>query len=164
MALGEAAAVFCMERGVVQDALAVIEGIGYATEPLKHGISISTDALCFQRSMEMAMQGVDSGEVDVIVTHAPGTIKGDSTEVIAIQKLFGKRLPALTTNKWIIGHTLGASGAMSLEMAILMLQKQEFLGVPYLDAHPCPKSIRKVMVNAVGFGGNAVSIIVSLDK
>ena len=44
MILGEGAAVFCLEKGIKQNALAVIEGIGYATEPLKHNISISTDA------------------------------------------------------------------------------------------------------------------------
>ena len=164
MALGEAAGVFCLERGTRKGALALIEGIGYATEPLKHGISISTDALCFQRSMEMALEGCSPVEVDVIVTHAPGTIKGDSSELLAIEKVYGSSGPALTSNKWLIGHTLGASGAMSLEMAILMLQHQELISPPYLELNHSPESIRKVMVNAVGFGGNAVSILLSLDK
>ena len=164
MALGEAAGVFCLERGISENALAVIQGVGYATEPLTHGISISTDALCFQRSMQMALNGRPPSAVDVIVTHAPGTIKGDSSEILAIDKVFGKTGPALTSNKWIIGHTLGASGAMSLEMAILMLQRQEFIGLPYLEQGQDPGKIQNVMVNAVGFGGNAVSIIVSLDK
>ena len=133
MVLGEAAGVFCLEKGIKPEALAVIEGVGFATEPLTHNISISTDADCFQQSMRMALNGLNPEEIDVIVTHAPGTIKGDSSELLAIQKVFKNYQPALTSNKWIIGHTLGASGAMSLEMAVLMLRRQEFIGVPFLD-------------------------------
>jgi 3-oxoacyl-(acyl-carrier-protein) synthase len=161
MVLGEAASVFCLEKGVRQDALAVIEGVGYATEPLKHNISISADAQCFQSSMRMALRGIDPDEIDLVVTHAPGTVKGDLSEVRALEKVFGTRLPALTSNKWIIGHTLGASGAMSLEMAILMLTEQQFVGIPFLDDQKPLRRIDKVMVNAVGFGGNAVSVVIS---
>jgi len=163
MVLGEAAAVFCLEKGVSKGALAVVEGIGYATEPLKHNISISTDADCFQKSMKMALQDIDKGAVDVIVMHAPGTIKGDQSEYNAIRKIYGEQLPALTSNKWIIGHSLGSSGGMSLEMAILMMKHQEFIEVPFSQLSARPDQIKKVMVNAVGFGGNAVSVLLSLD-
>ena len=161
--LGEAAAVFCLEKGRHNNALAMIEGIGYATEPLKHNISISTNADCFQKSMNMALKDVDLRDVDVIVTHAPGTVKGDSSECNAIKTVFGKEHPALTSNKWMIGHSLGASGGMSLEMAILMMKNQQFIKVPFGSFKKEPKQIRKVMVNAVGFGGNAVSVLLSLD-
>ena len=160
MVLGEAAAVFCLEKGKKSGALGVIEGVGFATEPLTHNISISSDADCFQRSMRMALNGMNPEEIDVIVTHAPGTLKGDSSELLAIEKVFKNHQPALTSNKWIIGHTLGASGAMSLEMALLMLGEQEFIGVPFLDGQKDPKRLSKVMVNAVGFGGNAVSLVI----
>ena len=163
MVLGEAASVFCLERGSKKSSLAMIDGIGYATEPLKHNISISTNADCFQRSMKMALNGLDSSEVDVIVMHAPGTIKGDSSEYNAIKKVFGNSHPALTSNKWIIGHSLGASGGMSLEMAILMMKYQQFIHVPYIKEKWNPKQIKKVMINAVGFGGNAVSVLLSVD-
>jgi len=161
MVLGEAAAVFCLEKGKKSGAMGVIEGVGFATEPLTHNISISADADCFQRSMRMALEGMNPEEIDVIVTHAPGTLKGDSSELLAIEKVFKNHQPALTSNKWIIGHTLGASGAMSLEMAVLMLGEQEFVGVPFLDGQKAPKRLSKVMVNAVGFGGNAVSLVIT---
>ena len=163
MVLGEAAAVFCLERGAVKNALAIVEGLGYATEPLLHNISISTNADCFQTSMAMALKGIKKEEVDVIVTHAPGTVKGDRSEYNAIRKVFGENLPALTSNKWIIGHSLGASGGLSLEMAILMMKHQQFIGVPFGSFRKRPETIRKVLVNAVGFGGNAVSVLLSLE-
>lgn len=162
MILGEGAAVCCLEIGRKENALAFIEGIGYATEILEHNISISAEATCFQKSMKMALQNTDLSEVDVIVMHAPGTKKGDLTEYKAIQKVFGNDLPMLTTNKWKIGHTFGASGMLSIEMGILMMQHQKFIGVPFAEVQKPRKQIRKVLLNSVGFGGNAVSILLSL--
>lgn len=162
MILGEGAAVCCLEVGKKENALAYIEGIGYATEILEHNISISAEASCFQKSMRMALQNTDLSQVDAIVMHAPGTIKGDLTEYRAIQKVFGENLPLLTTNKWKIGHTFGASGILSVEMAIMMMQHNTFIRVPFAVAQEPRKTIRKVLVNAVGFGGNAVSVLLSL--
>ena len=159
MVLGEAASMACLEMGNLDNALARIEGLGYATEILEHNISISSDAVCFQRSMSMALGKMDPKEVDVVVLHAPGTIKGDLSEVEAIKKVFGKDMPALTTNKWKVGHSFGASGMLSLELAVLMLQHKEFIGVPFVGYDSVPKQINKIMVNAVGFGGNAVSVL-----
>ncbi|HSD08146.1 beta-ketoacyl synthase N-terminal-like domain-containing protein [Flavobacterium sp.] len=162
MILGEGAAVCCLEIGKKENALAYIESIGYATEILEHNISISAEAICFQKSMKMALENTNLSEVDVIVMHAPGTKAGDLTEYRAIQKVFGSDLPMLTTNKWKIGHTFGASGILSVEMAILMMQHNQFIGVPFAEAQKPRKQIKKVLVNAVGFGGNAVSVLLSL--
>lgn len=161
MVLGEGASMACLQIGEVENALAYIEGIGFATEILEHSISISAEAACFQKSMKMALKNTDSSEVDAIVMHAPGTIKGDLSEYKAIQKIFGENLPMLTTNKWKIGHTFGASGMLNIELAILMLQQQQFIAVPFAKAQTERKSIKKVLINAVGFGGNAVSILIS---
>lgn len=161
MVLGEGASVVCMEKGTKKNALGYIEGIGYATEVLKHNISISTNADCFQISMKMALQNTTLSEVDAIVMHAPGTIKGDSSELKAIQKVFGAHLPFLTTNKWKLGHTFATSGLLSLELAILMLQHQQVVQIPFLEKQPEPKSLNKILVNAVGFGGNAVSVLIA---
>lgn len=161
MVLGEAASVACIEKGTHKNTMAVIGGVGYATEVLEHNISISADAECFQRSMKMALGAIDPDEVDVIVMHAPGTVKGDISEMRAIEKVFRNKTPFLTTNKWKVGHTFGASGMLSLELAILMLRHNEFIGTPFDTYTSSPKKMDKIMVNAVGFGGNAVSILLS---
>jgi 3-oxoacyl-(acyl-carrier-protein) synthase len=160
MVLGEGAAMACLEIGHVPNALAYVEGIGYATEELQHSVSISADADCMQKSMRMALKDTDIADVDAIVMHAPGTIKGDLSEYNAIQKIFGTDMPLLTTNKWKIGHTFGASGMLSLELAVLMLKNNHFIRSPFLPQH-AGRPLRKIMVNAVGFGGNAVSILIS---
>lgn len=160
MVLGEGAAVCCLEAGEQKNAIAYITGYGYATEILEHNISISAEADCFQKSMKMALKNEKPEDIDVIVMHAPGTIKGDLTELRAIEKIFGNNLPLLTTNKWKIGHTFGASGLLSLELALLMIQNNTFIGVPFSESQNQTKPIKKILVNAVGFGGNAVSILI----
>ncbi|HET8809226.1 MAG TPA: beta-ketoacyl synthase N-terminal-like domain-containing protein [Flavobacteriaceae bacterium] len=157
MILGEAAGMASLEIDA-PNALANITGAGYATEKLTHNISISADAECFQKSMKMALNSAKLKTVDAIVMHAPGTVKGDLAELKAIEKTFAD-LPTLTTNKWMIGHTFGASGIMSVELAVLMLQHQEFIENPFFENEKIPNKINSVMVNAVGFGGNAVSLI-----
>lgn len=161
MILGEGASVACLEKGVPENALATIEGIGYATEPLRHNTSISADAECFQRSMRMALGDITPEEIDVIVMHAPGTIKGDESEHRAIEKVFGSEWPTLTTNKWKIGHTFGASGMLNIELALLMLEHQKLIKVPFITYSTRPQKFKKIIVNAVGFGGNAVSVLLS---
>lgn len=160
MILGEGAAVCCLEAGEKENAIAYITGVGYATEILEHNISISAEADCFQKSMKMALKDESLENVDAIVMHAPGTIKGDLTELRAIEKVFGEKLPLLTTNKWKIGHTFGASGILSLELAFLMIKNNTFIEVPYSAKQNHTKTIKKVLINAVGFGGNAVSILI----
>ncbi len=160
MVLGEGASIACLEKGEKDNALAKIAGVGYATELLKHNISISSDAQCFQRSMQMALGDLNPDEVDVIVSHTPGTIKGDTSEIKAIEKVFCNKKPLVTTNKWKIGHTFGTSGMLSVEFAILMLQHQKFISVPFINDNISDnQEIKTIMVNAVGFGGNAVSIL-----
>lgn len=160
MILGEGAAVCCLEAGEKENAIAYVTGVGYATEILEHNISISAEADCFQKSMKMALQQTNPEEVDVIVMHAPGTIKGDLTELRAIEKVFGAEIPLLTTNKWKIGHTFGASGILSLELALLMMQHDTFINVPFAEVQKQTKPLKKILINAVGFGGNAVSILI----
>jgi len=160
MVLGEAAGVMCISHDE-ENSIAKISGIGYATEKLKHSVSISANGTCFQKSMKMAIGNMELNEIDAIVMHAPGTVKGDEAELKAIEELFGESIPAVTSNKWKIGHTFGASGILSMELAILMIQHEEFIPVPFSTISKATKKLENILVNAVGFGGNAVSVLIS---
>ena len=162
MVLGEGAAVFALEKGSSPHALATIRGIGYASEPITHPVAISADAQALRRSMQQALEGIDPAEVDVVIPHATGTLKGDQAEYLALAEVFGTNLPLLTSHKWKIGHTFAASGALAMEMAILMLQQQHFLPIPYLPATP-ERPLKNILINATGFGGNAVSVLVTMS-
>jgi 3-oxoacyl-[acyl-carrier-protein] synthase II len=83
--------------------------------------------------------------------------------------VFGSRdslsAPWRTSQKWRTGHTFGASGALGLECALLMLKHQHLAGIPYLGQSVWrPAPVKKVLVNAVGFGGNAVSVLLGLPE
>lgn len=158
MVLGEGAAMICLERNPQVEPRARLLGIGYATERLQHPVSLSSRGICFQKSMQMALSGIEPASIDAVVLHAPGTVKGDEAEVRALEIVFDKAMPALTTNKWKLGHTFGASGMLSLEMAVHMLERQAFITVPY-SSKVAPATLKRIMINAVGFGGNAVSVI-----
>lgn len=159
LVLGEAASVFALSIQS-ENAVAQISGLGFANEQIQHSIAISSNAKCFQDSMKMALTNAGLKQVDALIMHAPGTIKGDEAELNAVQKVFHKT-PFLTTNKWKIGHMYAASGAMSLELALLMLQHQQCIPNPFYKNAEIPQEINHIMVNAVGFGGNAVSLIIS---
>ncbi|MEZ7925022.1 MAG: beta-ketoacyl synthase N-terminal-like domain-containing protein [Flavobacteriales bacterium] len=162
LVLGEAAAVFCLEQEKGQAKLATIQGIGFATELIEHNVSLSTEAECLQDSMKKALKSANLSKVDSIIMHAPGTLKGDQSEYKAIKNVFGEEIPHLISTKYTTGHTFGASGALSMELAILMLQRNKLINFPY-ESDPVGKSkeVKNIMINATGFGGNAVSIILS---
>ncbi len=169
MVLGEGAAVFCVDGGAgasgedESPTLAVVDSVGYANEQLSHNASLSEEGECLYHSMKMALDALDGKKtVDAIVLHAPGTLKGDRSELNAVRKLFGEHIPYLFSNKWKIGHTLGASGALSMELAILMLQYRKCFPFPYpVLLNGDPGELGTIMVNASGFGGNAASVILS---
>jgi 3-oxoacyl-(acyl-carrier-protein) synthase len=162
MILGEGAATAILKKGTSKTAQGHIVGYGWGSEMLTHHTSLSKQADCFKLSMQQALDNSGLESVDVIVMHAPGTMLGDRAELNAIEKIFSNKLPFLTTNKTIIGHTLGASGMMSLEMALLMLANNSVIDPIYFrNQNPINNPIKSVLVNAVGFGGNAVSIIVT---
>ena len=164
MILAEAAGVACLEKGNKNHALAAITGIGYGTESLTHNTSLSINAKCLQRAMLMAIGKKGLTEIDIIITHTPGTIVGDNAEITAINTLFNNKPPALTCNKWQVGHALATSGMLSLQMALFMLNKQKFIATPLYKSQNTPKTINNILINSVGFGGNAVSLLISKNK
>ncbi|WP_276497384.1 beta-ketoacyl synthase N-terminal-like domain-containing protein [Pontibacter litorisediminis] len=163
--LGEGAAVFALEQvqQPVKGSL-VLEAVGVGFERLVSKTGISADGQSFQKAMRQALEQLPKQErtVDLIITHTPGTYAGDKAELAAIRAVFGESTPAITTNKWLLGHTLGASGALSLQYALHVLQRQQYAFIPFptLLEQPEPRPIKRVMVNAAGFGGNAASVVV----
>jgi len=162
MCLGEGASIFALEKEKGQKRLAKIIGIGYATEKVDHPTSISDNGESMQKSMRMAIKDLDPKSIDAIVVHAPGTIKGDQSELIAIKEVFKEKTPHLISTKFQTGHTLGASGGISLDLAIEMIHKNELISFPYESNNETkPSQVKTVLVNAIGFGGNAVSLVIT---
>lgn len=94
------------------------------------GYSLNTDATdfvvpnaerqeeCIYLALERA--GIGPEEVDVVSTHATGTISGDSQECTALQRVFGASDKTFFNNaKSFIGHSMGAAGALELSGNLL---------------------------------------------
>lgn len=160
MILGEGAGVCLLEKNPKQEkVLAYIKAIGFGSETITHWVSLSEEADNLQLAINQVFQQIDKNEIDVIISHTPGTSKGDDAELFALHKLFNENPPAILNNKWKIGHTFGASGILSLELALLILQHQELPYFPFTNYNQ-PKKIRNILINSMGFGGNAISIVV----
>ncbi|WP_439879798.1 beta-ketoacyl synthase N-terminal-like domain-containing protein [Pontibacter sp. MBLB2868] len=166
--LGEGAAVFAMEQKAedsIQQGTILVEAVGLGFEKIESKTGISSEGLNFQRSMRHALEQLPKKDrhIDLIITHTPGTRVGDSAELAAIKATFGiENTPLISTNKWLIGHTLGASGALSLEYALHALQTQQIPSIPYstsLVQNHNTSNLTRVLINAAGFGGNATSVI-----
>lgn len=161
--LGEGAVSMIVEPRTAKHAYYINAG-GYYTEPQKSPIAIQAQGTAYAQAMSTALRSAALETVDVIVTHSTGTVIGDLSEYNAIKSTF-KTLPKLTSTKWIMGHTFGMSGLSNIILAILMLEKQQFIGIPYLDhPHVMDLPIKNVMVNTLGFGGMAVSLIISKNE
>jgi 3-oxoacyl-(acyl-carrier-protein) synthase len=169
--LGEGAAVFALEQKAASELKTgevAIEAIGLGFEKIVSKAGISAEGTNFQKAMRHALAQLpeQDRQVDLIITHTPGTRSGDKAELAAIEAVFGADAPSLTTNKWLIGHTLGASGAMSLQYALHILQHQQFSLIPYPNLLSAQKTsiFSRIMINAAGFGGNAASVVLRLNR
>ncbi|NVO84376.1 beta-ketoacyl synthase N-terminal-like domain-containing protein [Hymenobacter terrestris] len=170
--LGEGAAVFVLERGsraalqAAGESALLLDGVGFGFEGLGSKTGLSADGQHFQQAMRTALQqaGTAPADIDAVVLHSPGTPAGDAAERVALRAVFGEQLPLLLSNKWLLGHTLGASAALSLDFALHVLQTQTWPTPPFVtDVNgPGTLPVRRVLVNAAGFGGNAASVVVSM--
>ncbi|MCR5889353.1 hypothetical protein LRS06_16580 [Hymenobacter sp. J193] len=171
--LGEGAAVFALEKlsGAAWEAagrpvLPVLEGVGFGFEALGSKTGLSPEGQHFQQAIRHALEQARAlpADIDAVVLHSPGTPAGDAAERAALRAILGENLPPLLSNKWLVGHTLGASAALSLDYALHVLETQQWPAAPFASdlAAASPKLIRRILVNAAGFGGNAASVVVSL--
>ena len=144
MVMGEGAAFFALSKAGPG---ATITGIGFSQERSPSLTGISREGLALQHSMRGTLTAV-GGAPDVIVAHLPGTRRGDDAERQAITAVFGEAyLARIASAKFATGHTFGASGPLALDFALSLLRAGD-------------KNYRRAMVNATGFGGNAISVVV----
>lgn len=163
MVLGEGAIAVCLElkpfSDLEKDDL-YLSGWGLSKELVESPSGISFDGKALREAMLAALS---FGKVpDLVIAHAPGTIHGDNAERKALESTFRDQLPQISSTKWKTGHLLGASGLMSLEMGCYTLKKGISYHIPYFHSSvECAVQPNAVMVNAIGFGGNAISLIIA---
>ena len=138
-----------------------------ATEPTGEGGA---------RAIEAALKdaGVDVDDIDLINCHATSTPVGDRSEVLAIRKVFKDKSekPYIQSTKALIGHALGAAGAIELIGLLLEFEGNFVHGMPNLeDPDEDFKGLKLLtetldfkskiaLKNSFGFGGHNISIVV----
>ncbi len=173
--LGEGSAYVLIERdadATRRCALARVAGMGAASDAFHHtsphpeGIG---GQLCMRQALDRA--GMTPNEIDYVSAHGTGTRLNDAVEAAAVTRVFERRVP-VTATKSLTGHTLGSAGLTALILAVESLRRQEIpatlrlappddsLGVTVVD-RPTAVRLQHVMVNAFGFGGSNVSVVVS---
>jgi 3-oxoacyl-[acyl-carrier-protein] synthase II len=112
--------------------------------------------------------GISANEIDYINSHGTGTVLNDETETYVIEETFGKEV-LINSTKSLLGHTLGASGAIEAVVTALSIYHKTThicrnLRNPMKDLNfvtkqdSCP--IRKAISQSFGFGGhNAVLVL-----
>lgn len=175
LVLGEGAAVIALENfesAQHRGAPILGEVIGYGistdnyhlTQPNPSGAG-PRDAM--QRALESADIAAD--EVDYINAHGTATPFNDAAEGKAIAELFND-VPVSST-KGMMGHSLGAAGAIEAVISLLALQRQFLppninfnqgdaaLHLNIVANESRPARLRTVISNSFGFGGTNASIV-----
>ena len=174
--LGEGAAFLILEseasakrRGV--RSLGVLSGFGNACDAF-HQTASSADGegayLAMQKALRMA--GLRPVDIDYVNAHGTGTPNNDASESAALRRVFGDHLPPISSTKAFTGHTTSASG--SIEAVFCLLALQHGFIPPQLNWHEADPacivpsqgggaSLRHVLCNAFGFGGNDSSLLIS---
>lgn len=118
--------------------------------------------------------GITASEIDYVNMHATSTSQGDTSELIAVKRVFGER-PSLSVSatKSMTGHLLGAAGAIEGIACILALKNDIVpptinttdIEPNFKDAFHFPlqkgekKILKYAMSNTFGFGGHIASVL-----
>ena len=178
--MGEGSAILVLEelgRALKRNAriYAEVGGIGFTadahhiTEPAPGGEGAV-------RSMRQALAdaGIRPEEVAYVNTHGTSTPIGDKNETAAIKTVFGAHAKALAVNstKSMIGHLLGAAGAVEAVATVLSVYHNKVhptinyetpdpdCDLNYIPNKAQDREIPAAMTNTFGFGGHNASILV----
>ena len=153
--LGEGAAYLVMEteehakkRGA--KILCYFAGGGNACDAY-HQTASSPDGEGAYLAMKQALDyaNIPVSDIKYVNAHGTGTINNDESEMAALRRFFGEQMPQIESTKSITGHTTSAAGAIEAVICIRKMQENP--------------SLRYVMDNSFGFGGNDTSLIFSME-
>ncbi|MGA8658853.1 MAG: beta-ketoacyl-[acyl-carrier-protein] synthase family protein [Chthoniobacterales bacterium] len=175
LVLGEGAAILVLEsedsaarRGI--SALAEVIGYGVSTDTY-HMTQPNPSGIGPRLAMERAMRSAktEAASISYINAHGTATIFNDATEGRAISALF-RHVPVSST-KSMMGHALGAAGAIEAGFCVLALRHQ-FLPPNINFREPDPDSefeivanrplsakVERALSNSFGFGGTNASLV-----
>ncbi len=151
--------------------LAEVIGYGFSSD----GVHISVpDVDGPIRAISMALNdaGMDPGHIDYINAHATSTPIGDQNEAKAIDHVFGRYKPLISSTKSMTGHEMWMAGASEVVYSMLMMQDSfvapninfeepdEITVKLNIAGKTTPKEINTFLSNSFGFGGTNSCLII----
>ena len=174
--LGEGAGYLVLqsEKSLTPESKVYCRLTGYANaNDAYHQTASSPDGegafLAMRHALDKA--GIDPSSVDYINLHGTGTHNNDLSEGTAIKRLFGGRVPPLSSTKSFTGHTLGAAAGLEAVFSVLALSEGVIFptlnfkspikqtGLIAVTEMMEDQDITTVLSNSFGFGGNNASLI-----
>ncbi len=113
--------------------------------------------------------GIGPGDVDYVNAHGTGTHSNDACEAAVIERVFGSRV-AVNSTKSLLGHTIGASGAIEAAVTALSLRDQRLhpsrnLSEPIADldfvTHAQARDLRFAVSQSFAFGGHNAALLMA---
>jgi 3-oxoacyl-[acyl-carrier-protein] synthase-1 len=162
-----------LDHAIKRGAPIFAEVIGYGFS--SDGIHISVpDVDGPIRAVSMALKdaGVGPEKIDYINAHATSTPIGDQNESKAIDSVFGRYKPVISSTKSMTGHEMWMAGASEVVYSILMMQNSfiapninfeepdEFTGKLNIVTKTISKDIDIFLSNSFGFGGTNSCLII----
>lgn len=126
------------------------------------------DASVVVETLRAALQraGWSPADVDLFYAHGNGTAKYDGIEAEALRAVFGETQPPVTSNKGNIGHTIAASGPLSVACALVAMDRglippvqffdrlaPECHGIDVVHGQARALPVRRCLIQAAGIGG-----------
>lgn len=178
--IGEGAAVLVLETEahlVRRGGTAYAELVGYgATNDASHVTAPHPEAKGATRAMQLALAdaGLEPNEIDYINAHGTSTDMNDRLETLAIRNVFQAEAERLVVNstKSMIGHLLGAAGAVELAVSALSIRegyvhptinlktKDPNCDLDYVANQGRAMPIRAALSNSLGFGGHNCTLAI----
>jgi len=178
--IGEGAGVVileALEHAEARGATILAELVGYgATADASHITLPAPGGIGAVRAARRALEkaGMTPGDIDHVNAHATSTPEGDKSELQAIRTIFGDDIGriSVTANKSMMGHTLGAAGALEAIVTILSIREgcvpptinledagPEGAGIDLTPKVAAKHTIRAALSNSFGFGGQNTALI-----
>ncbi len=166
-----------LEHAESRGATPLAELVGYgATADASHITLPAPGGIGAVRAARRALEkaGLTPADVDSVNAHATSTPEGDKAEIAAIRSIFGDDAPrvAITANKSMLGHTLGAAGAIEAIASVLSIRDgcvpptinltdpdPAAAGLDLTPGRASARDVAVVLSNSFGFGGQNTALL-----
>ncbi|MFJ1755151.1 beta-ketoacyl-[acyl-carrier-protein] synthase family protein [Kitasatospora sp. NPDC088134] len=176
--LAEGAGVLVLERASHAAARGVpvlAELAGHATtSDAHHPAAPDPGGRGLRTAITLALRAADASpdEVGHVNAHGTGTPLNDRVEAAAIRDLFARTPPSVTSAKGVLGHTMGAAGAIEAALTVRTLltgtvpptanhhrSGPDTAGIDLVTGHPRADAPRLALSHSLGFGGHNTVLV-----